>query len=134
MCSLYARHIFDRFSIHRGWLLLDRFSTPPRLIEIPLHAFHFSLFCIFFLCVHSIFFFFFLKVYGSLFSSLPLYLFYVCLVKSFGFLYPLTIVSKRRRNLRIECLSSGGVIDLRGELHVKRKKVFNATNLGGELV
>ena len=88
----------------------------------------------FFLCVHSIFFFFFLKVYGSLFSSLPLYLFSVYLVKSFGFLYPLTIVSKRKRNLRIECLSSGGVIDLRGELHVKRKKVFDVTNLGGELV
>ena len=55
-------------------------------------------------------------------------------VKSFDFLCPLTIVSKRGRNLRIECLSSGGVIDLGGELHVKGKKVFDVTNLGGELV
>ena len=59
---------------------------------------------------------------------------------TFGFLCPLTIVSKRGRNLRIECLSSkgvidlGGIIDLGGELHVKGKKVFNVTNLEGELV
>ena len=55
-------------------------------------------------------------------------------VKSFGFLCPLTIVSKRGRNLRFECLSSGRVIDLGGELHVKGKNVFDVTNLGGELV
>ena len=55
-------------------------------------------------------------------------------VMSFGFLCSLTIVSKRGRNLRIECLSSGGVIDLRGELHVKGKNVLDVTNLGGELV
>ena len=52
----------------------------------------------------------------------------------FFFLCPLTIVSKRGRNLRIECHSSGGVIDLGGELHVKGKNVFDVTNLGGELV
>ena len=55
-------------------------------------------------------------------------------VMSFGFLCPLTIVSKRGRNLRIECLSSGGIIDLGGELHVKWKNDFVVTNLGGELV
>ena len=55
-------------------------------------------------------------------------------VKSFGFLFPLTIVSKRGTNLIIECHSSGGVIGLGGELHVKGKKVFDVTNLGGELV
>ena len=55
-------------------------------------------------------------------------------IMSFGFLCPLTIVSKRERNLSIECHSSGGVIDLRGELHVKGKNVFDVTNLGGELV
>ena len=55
-------------------------------------------------------------------------------VMSFDFLCPLTIVSKRRRNLRTECLSSGGVINLGGELHVKGKNVFDVTNLGGELV
>ena len=49
-------------------------------------------------------------------------------VKSFGFLCPLTIVSKRERNLKIECLSSGGVIDLGRELHVKGKNVFDVTN------
>ena len=43
-------------------------------------------------------------------------------------------MSKRERNLRIECHSSGGVVDLGGELHVKRKNVFDVTNLGGELV
>ena len=53
---------------------------------------------------------------------------------SFFFLCPLTIVSKRGRNLRIECHSSRGVIDLGGELHVKGKNVFDVTNLGGELV
>ena len=60
--------------------------------------------------------------------------FCLSLVKSFGFLCPLTIVSKRGRNLRFECLSSGRVIDLGGELHVKGKNVFDVTNLGGELV
>ena len=55
-------------------------------------------------------------------------------IMSFGFLCPLTIVSKRGRNLRVECHSSGGVIDLGGELHVKGKNVFDVTNLGGELV
>ena len=35
---------------------------------------------------------------------------------------------------RIECHSSEGVIDLRGELQVNGKKVFDVTNLGGELV
>ena len=43
-------------------------------------------------------------------------------------------MSKRGRNLKIECHSSGGVIDLGGELHVKGKNVFDVTNLGGELV
>ena len=42
----------DNFStnrpINRGWLLLDRFSTPPRSIEIPLHAFHFYFILLFF--------------------------------------------------------------------------------------
>ena len=60
--------------------------------------------------------------------------FFLSSIKSFGFLYPLTIVLKRGRNLRIECHSSGGVIDLGGELHVKRKKVFYITNLGRVLV
>ena len=43
-------------------------------------------------------------------------------------------MSKRGRNLRIECLSLGGVIDLGGELYVKGKEFFGVTNLGGELV
>jgi len=43
-------------------------------------------------------------------------------------------MSKSWRNLRIECHSSRGVIDLGGELHVKRNKDFYVTNLGGELV
>ena len=38
---------------------------------------------------------------------------------------------KKGRSLRIECLSSGGVIDLGRELHVKGKNVFVVTNLGG---
>ena len=53
---------------------------------------------------------------------------------SFGFLFPLKVVSKRGRNLRIECHSSKGVIDLGGELHVKGKKVLDVINLGGALV
>ena len=47
LCSLSTQHILDRFSIHRGWLLLDRFLTPPRSIKIPLHAFHFFCFAFF---------------------------------------------------------------------------------------
>ena len=43
-------------------------------------------------------------------------------------------MSKRERNLRIECHSTGGVIDLGRELHVKGKNVFDVTNLEGELV
>ena len=43
-------------------------------------------------------------------------------------------MSKRGRNLRIESHSSGGVIDLGGELHVKGKNDVVVTNLGGELV
>ena len=60
--------------------------------------------------------------------------FFLSLVKSFGLLCPLTIVSKRGKILRIECHSLGGVIDLGQELHVKEKKFFDVTNLGGELV
>ena len=55
-------------------------------------------------------------------------------VMPFGFLCPLTIMSKRGRNLRIECHSLGEVINLGGELHVKGNNVFDVTNLGGELV
>ena len=55
-------------------------------------------------------------------------------VKFFGLLCHLTIVSKRGRNLRFECHSSGGVIDLDRELHVKGKKIFYATNVGRELI
>ena len=43
-------------------------------------------------------------------------------------------MSKRGRNLRIECHSLRGVVDLGGELHVKGKNVFDVTNLEGELV
>ena len=113
---------------------LDTCLDTSRSIEIPLHAFHFFCFA----------FFFFVSI-ASCFSFLVGLWFYVLLipflsffclspVMSFGFLCPLTIVSKRGRNLRIECHSSGGVIDLGGELHVKGKSVFIVTNLGGELV
>ena len=60
--------------------------------------------------------------------------FCLSLVTFFGYLCPVTIVLKRGRNLRIECLSLGGVIDLGGELYVKGKEFFDVTNLGGELV
>ena len=55
-------------------------------------------------------------------------------VKFLGFLCHLTIVSKRGRNLRFECHSSRGTIDLDRELHVKGKKIFDATNVGRELI
>ena len=101
-----------------------------------------------FLCMHYIFlcfaFFFFVSIASrfsfSCRSMVPcsphsLYVSFLFVsVMSFGFLCLLTIVSKRGRNLRIECLSSRGVIDLGGEFHVKRKNVFDVTNLGGELV
>ena len=61
LCSLFAQHILNRFLIHWGWLLLNRLLTPPRSIEIPLHACHFSLFftgfvSFYYLVIHSILF------------------------------------------------------------------------------
>ena len=48
-------------------------------------------------------------------SPCSLYVYFLIVsVMSFGFLCPLTIMSKRGRNLRIECHSSWGVIDLGG--------------------
>ena len=42
----------------------------------------------------------------------------------FGFLCPLTIMSKMGRNLSFECYSLGGVTDLGGELHVRGRRNF----------
>ena len=100
-----------------------------------MYAFHFSLFCIFFpLCPQLLVFLFLVSLWFLVLLIPSISVFCLSLVKSFGFLHPLTIVSKRGRNLRIECHSSGGIIDLGGELHVKGKKVFDVTNLGRELV
>ena len=43
-CFLSTRHILDRFSIHRGWLLLDSSLTASRSIETLLHALFFTCF------------------------------------------------------------------------------------------
>ena len=131
VCLIDARQLLDPSRLASSRQILDT----SRSIEIPLHGFHFfSLFCIFSLCLHSILVFFFLQVYGSLLSSFPLCQFFSVFGQVFWPFMPLTIISKRGRNLIIECHSSGGVIDLWGELHVKGKKVFDVTNLGGELV
>ena len=104
---LSPQQLLNSCSIDRG--LLNSFSTPL----ILLHELSFTCFASFFyLCVHSILFLFFLQFYGSLFSSFPLCQFSVYLL------------SKRGRNLRIECLSLGGIIDLGGELHVKREESY----------
>ena len=109
-------------------------SSCMHFIFIFLHVFHF----LFPLCPQHLVFMFFLQVYGSLFSLFSLCQFSLYLRSFFffffGFLCPLTIVTKRGRNLSFECHSSWGVIDLGGELHVIGKKIFDVTNLGGELV
>ena len=79
--------------------------------------------------------FFFFVGLGFLVLLVPsISVFCLSLVKFFGLLCPLTIMSKKGRILRIECHSSGGVKNVGGELHVKGKKVFDVTNFGGELV
>ena len=83
-------------------------------------------------CMHFIYFwvlhfFYSLYVHSILLSSSSCSLYVSFMFVSdqfFGFLCPLTIVSKRTRNLRFECHSLGGVIDLGGKLHVKGKKIF----------
>ena len=52
-CSLSARHILNRFSIHRGWLLLDSSLKASRSVETLLHALFFTCFYSF-LCPLSI--------------------------------------------------------------------------------
>ena len=134
LLSLVCSSIPSRHLHLSTFYSLDTCLDTFRSIEILLHAFHFSLFCIFFsVSIASCFSFLVVLWFHVL---LVPFLSFFCLspVMSFGFLCPLTIVSKRGRNLRIECHSSGGVINLGGELHVKRKKVFDVTNLGGELV
>ena len=54
-------YMLDSFLIHRGWLLLDRFSTPLDRSRYPcMHFIFFFCFAFFFVCVHSILFFFFM--------------------------------------------------------------------------
>ena len=121
--------------IHWGWLLLDRFSTPLDWSRYPYMDFIFLCFAFFFpLCPQHLVFLFLVGLWFLVLLIPSISIFCLSPIMSFSFLCPLTIVSKRGRNLRIECLSSGGVIDLGGELYVKGKKVFYVTNLGGELV
>ena len=95
-------------------------STPPRLIEIPLHAFHFSFVLLFFfpLCPQHLVFLFLVGLWFLVLLIPSMSVFCLSPVRSFGLLCPFTIVSKRGGNFRIECLSSGGVIELGEELHV----------------
>ena len=54
---LSAQQMLDSYSIHRGWLLLDNFSTASRSVEILLHALFFTCFASFcYLFIHSILF------------------------------------------------------------------------------
>ena len=116
-------------------IMLDTYLAISQSIEIPLHAisFFFVLHFFPFMSIASCFSFSCRSMVPCSPRSLYVSFLFVSIM-SFGFLCPLTIVSKRGRNLRIECLSSRGVIDLRGELHVKGKNVYDVTNLRGELV
>ena len=150
--SIASRHLMDRSRSFQPFvdLSLDRSSTTafvdvyyarhlschPSVNRDPLACIIFHMFCIFliiFVSIASCFSFSCRSMVPCSPRSLYVSFLFVS-VMSFGFLCPLTIVSKRGRNLRIECLSSGGVIDLGGELHVKGKNVFDVTNLRGELV
>ena len=110
LCSLFAQHILDRFSIHRGF-----WASPRQIlqsVQILLHAFFFLCFAFFSFCAHNILFSFSCR---SMVPCSPRALYVSFLFVSsqfFGFLGPLTIVSKSGRNLRIECHSSRGVINL----------------------
>ena len=64
LCSLSARHVLNRFSIHRGWLLLDRSLIASRSIRTLLHA-------LFFTCLAS---FFYLVIHSFLFHSIHAFL------------------------------------------------------------
>ena len=106
--------------------LLDQLRYPCMHFNFLYFAFFFPLRPLHLVFLVSLWFLVLLIPSISLFCLSP--------VKIFGLLCPLTIVSKRGRILRIDCHSSGGVIDLGGELHIKGKKGFYVTNLRGELV
>ena len=104
--SIDSRHISRFIEIILCALIqLDSNLTASRFVETLLHALFFTCFASFFyLCVHSILFLFFLVGLWFLILLVPsISVFCLSPVMSFGFLYPLTIVSKRGRNLRIEC-------------------------------
>ena len=133
ICSIHVS-IYRSLPWHiPRYLPIDR--TPLACIS---YLFFFMFFIFYSLCVHSILFSCFSC--RSMVPCSPCFLYVSFLSISghffffFGFLCPLTIVTKRGRNLSFECHSSRGVIDLGGELHVIGKKIFEVTNLGGELV
>ena len=99
----------DSRSIEVSGLHLDRFFNLSR--SFCMHFF-FLCFAFFSFCAHNILFSFSCR---SMVPCSPRALYVSFLFVSsqfFGFLGPLTIVSKRGRNLRIECHSSRGVINL----------------------
>ena len=138
----YIEPIFSSFYLLNTCVdLLKSSSTNP---SIPpnrpksscMHFIYFSCIAFFSLCVHSIWFSCF-----SCRSMIPCspHSFYVSFQSVFGqvfftFYVLWQLCQKRGRNLRFECHSSGEVIDLGGEFHVKGKKIFDVTNIGGKLV
>ena len=120
--SIASRHLVDRSRIFLSFvdLSLDRSSTPAfvDIYDAQHLSHHLSinrdpLECIIFHTIASCFSFSCRSMAPCSPCSLYVY-FLIVSVMSFGFLCPLTIMSKRGRNLRIECHSSWGVIDLGG--------------------
>ena len=130
----YIEPIFSLFCLLDTYVnLLKSFSTPssiPPIDRAPLacfscvsHVLHF-----FFLPFMSIAYCFHVFQVGLCFLVLLILfmpVFYLSPVMFFfGFLCPLTIMSKMGRNLSFECYSLGGVTDLGGELHVRGRRNF----------
>ena len=143
--TISIHHIFSRYHpIHRAYFLTFLFARYLcQSIEVFFDTFlntshRSSSSCMLFMC-ESCFAFFFSSLYvhsilfscfsgRSMFPCSP-YSFYASFlfVSShvfFGFLCPLTIMSKMGRNLSFECYSLGGVTDLGGELHVRGRRNF----------
>ena len=121
LCLLYTSSTDSR-SIEVGFFSIDSRHLLNRL-RYPCMRFIFLCFAFFsFVSIASCFSF-------SCKSMVPCspHSFYICFLfvssQFFGFLGPLTIVSKRGRNLRIECHSSRAVINL-GENFMLKGKFF----------
>ena len=108
--------MLDSCSIHQGWLLHDSYSTASRSVKILLYAIFFTCFASFYyLVIHNILFHY---IHAFLWISFaPLIIFdhlSVSRVRLFSFLYPLSIMTKWRRNCGEYVVSFFKILHVRG--------------------